>query len=193
MHPEVSLLDCFAQVTGSPHCQDFTIEAAFVLGDWRLTARGQGASKKSAKEEAARNTLREIDRSRSSFSPEDNRESKKTENAREQAEFIEEKMRQLEKLKEEIEKEQSKYSELRKKTGQLSERMIIRRSTSPVFPTTVWVICRSSAWQEAWGPRNNEVAAPLMFSIQCGLGTEATTVDGPNKVHNLRRDVIFCH
>ena len=93
----------------------------------------------------------------------------------------------------EIEKEQSKYSELRKKTGQLSERMIIRRSTSPVFPTTVWVICRSSAWQEAWGPRNNEVAAPLMFSIHRGLGTEATTVDGPNKVHNLRRDVIFCH
>ena len=103
------------KVTGPSHCQIFTMEAAFVLGNWRLTARGQGASKKSAKEEAARNMLREIDRS-SSFSPEANRESKKSvnpENAREQADFIAEKMRQLEKLKEEIEKEQSKYSEHR--------------------------------------------------------------------------------
>ena len=41
-------------------------------------------------------------------------------------------------------------------------------------------------------PRYNELAAPLMssaaammFSIQCVLGTEATTGDEPNKVHNI--------
>ena len=56
-------LDLFPQVTGPPHCQVFTLEAALVINNRRLAAKGQGSSKKSAKEEAARNMLMEIDRS----------------------------------------------------------------------------------------------------------------------------------
>ena len=184
-------------VTGPSHCQIFTMEAAFVLGNWRLTARGQGASKKSAKEEAARNMLREIDRS-SSFSPEANRESKKSvnpENAREQANFIAEKMRQLEKLKEEIMKEQSKYSEHRfANSVKKEDRTTLREDdhekidVSCVSHNSVGHLQELCMARGLGLPRYNELAAPLMssaaplmFSIQCLLGTEATTGDGRNK------------
>ena len=59
----VKPLDFVPQVTGPPHGQVFTMEAALVLNNRRLVARGQGSSKKSAKEEAGRNMLGEIDRS----------------------------------------------------------------------------------------------------------------------------------
>ena len=53
------------RVTGPPHSQIFTIEAVLVLGNRRLSSKGQGGSKKSAKDEAARNMLREINMSSS--------------------------------------------------------------------------------------------------------------------------------
>ena len=50
------------QVEGPSHRPVFTVQAALFLGDQRLTALGHGGNKKSAKDDAARIMLQEIDR-----------------------------------------------------------------------------------------------------------------------------------
>ena len=137
------------------------------------------------------------------FPEEDNRElrkSEETENAREQAEFIEEKMRQLEKLKEELEKEQSKYRELSfansdKKEEGTTFREDYHKKISSVSHNSVGHLQELCMARGLGLPRYNELAAslmssatplmtsavPLMFSIQCVLGTEATTGDGQTR------------
>merc|ERR1712110_1000948 len=104
---------------------------------------------------------------------------------------IEEKIRQLEKLKEEIEKEQSKYSELRfansasdkKEDGTTSKGDEDKKiDVSSVSHNSVGHLQELCMARGLGLPRYNELAAPLMslaapmmFSIQCVLGTEATT------------------
>ena len=123
--------------------------------------------------------------------------------AREQADFIGEKMRQLEELKEEIEKEHRKYSEQRFPGSGNGDRAPLREDGDKMEDGVFAVSHNSVGYLQelctARGlglPRYNELAAPLMssatpviscggrFSIQCLLGTEATTGYGPNKVEN---------
>lgn len=115
-------------------------------------------------------------------------------NSLERADFIGEKMRQLEKLKEEIEKEQRKYSEQRiSGSGKVDWAPLredddkIEDGVSAVSQNSVGHLQELCMARGLGLPRYNELAAPLIssggrFSIQCLLGAEATTGNGPNKV-----------
>ena len=104
-------------------------------------------------------------------------------------------MRQLEKLKEEIEKEKSKYSELRfansdkKEDGTTYKEDEDKKIDVSSFSHNSVGHLQELCMARGLGlPRYNELAAPmissaapLMISIQCVVGTEATTGDGPTK------------
>ena len=104
-------------------------------------------------------------------------------------------MRQLEKLKEEIKEEQRKYSELRfANSDKKEDRTTFREDdhkkidVSCVSHNSVGHLQELCMARGLGLPRYNELAAPLMssaaslmFSIQCVLGTEATTGDGQTR------------
>ena len=129
--------------------------------------------------------------------------------ARKQEDFIGEKMRQLEKLKEEIEREQRKYSEQRIAGSGKEDWVLLRENddetqmengVSAVSNNSVGHLQELCMAKGLGMPRYNELAAPLMssaaslissegrFSIQCLLGAEATTGNGPNKVEKTLDD-----
>ena len=180
------------RVTGPPHSQVFTIEAALVLGNRRLSSKGQGGSKKSAKDEAARNMLREIDGSSSFFAHVHQKARQISESNVQkpsaQCDFIEEKIKQLEKLKEEIEKEQRRYSEQRfgyndiesGTSFRVEDRIANNNSISHNSVGQLQELCQARGLGL---PRYNELGdiSGGQFSIQCVLGSEATAGEGPNK------------
>ena len=180
------------RVTGPPHSQIFTIEAALVLGNRRLSTKGQGGSKKSAKDEAARNMLREIDRS-SSFNSHVNQEAKQISESNvqkptAQCDFIGEKIKQLEKLKEEIEKEQRKYYEQRVGYNDIESGASFREdammaNNNNISHNSVGQLQELCVARGLGPPRYNELGdtSGAQFSILCVLGTEVTAGEGPNK------------
>ena len=129
--------------------------------------------------------------------------------ARKQEDFIGEKMRQLEKLKEEIEREQRKYTKQRIADSGKEDWVLLRENddetqmengVSAVSNNSVGHLQELCMARGLGLPRYNELAAPLMssaaplissegrFSIQCLLGAEATTGNGPNKVEKTLDD-----